>query len=281
MTIRLVSVGLTLAYALQPVCAFAIGVPASPSASACLENLYDAFGREQRLERAVLFGKPNPDDAANLSVFYDNDGNAWVKTGRNTWKSPADGYEGTTWSDIQMKNQSEKDTQCEAQDRDMQAACVKTPRRGIFEIRKTPTSDLIEPIVQSVRALQCRLRAVCELASQSPGKNENEILTIKVDGCMPMTFAVMNGCRELSPTVLETLPGMCQRARQQLVEREMQLLMLTVSYDANYRGLAQFAGMFQEFLTQFRFPLIEPIWQMVRTLGQLKGIPCFSAECNE
>ena len=278
---RFLSAGLLLASLASPFAAAAQGVPASPNTSSCLEDLYDAFGREHRLSRAVLFGKPRPEDAPVSSVYYDDDGDPWQKTGPNEWKSPSDEFDGESWTDADMREQSETDLLCTGNGPEIQASCVRLPRRDIFEIRKTPTSDLVQPIVQSVRALQCRLRALCGLASQSPGKKSGEKITITLDGCLPMTFPVMESCTRLSPTILEAMPGLCQGARKELVEREMQLLALAVSYDANYRGLAQFAGIFQEFLVQFRFPLIEPLWQTVRMLGGLKDIPCFSAECNE
>ncbi len=277
----LLSAGLLLIIGLSPEVSFAQGIPASPTSQACLKDLYDAFGREHRLERAVIFGRPSAKKAPVTSVFYDDDGDPWVKTGNNEWTSPSDEFDGETWTDDDMDDQSETDLLCKDNEDDLQNSCVKLPRVGILEIRKTPTSDLIHPIVHSVRALQCRLRAICKLAADSPNKELREKVTITVDGCLPMTFPVMEGCRNISPTIFEAMPGMCEAARHQLIEREMQILTLTMSYDANYRALAQFAGMFQEFLVQFRFPLIEPLWQTVRMLGGLQEIPCFSAECNE
>jgi hypothetical protein len=273
-----------LALARAPSSAWAQAAVGGPADAAGLEDLYDAFGREHRLSRAVLFGQPAAADAPIASVFYDEAGDPWAKTGDDEWKSPADGYEGTTWSDAQMDRQVEKDLLCDDGEdgtSDLERSCVRLPRRGIFEIRATPTSDLVQPIVQTIRALQCRLRAVCELAPESQGVEEGDTVTIELDGCLPMTFPAMEGCREVGATLFNTFPGFCRDARRQLVQREMELLTLTVSYDSSYRSLAQFAGMFQEFLTQFRFPLIEPLWQTVRMLGGLKGIPCFQAECNE
>ena len=278
---RLVAIGLAACVAAAPASALAQGLPATPTGAACLTDLYDAFGREHRLERAVLFGHPKAKDAPLTSVFYDFDGDPWVKTGPDEWTSPSDEFDGETWSDDDMDKKGESDLLCANNSSEMQSSCVKLPRRGIFEIRKTPSSDLIEPIVQSVRALQCRLRAICALAAESPSKKPGEKVTITLDGCLPMTFPVMERCIDPSPTFLQAMPGLCMEARKQLIEREMQVLMLTGSYDASYRSLAQFAGMFQEFLVQFRFPIIEPLWQTVRMLGGLKEIPCFSAECNE
>lgn len=276
----LLSTGLILALTMPSVVG-AQGVPASPTSAECLEDLYDAFGREHRLERAVIFGRTTAANAPVTSVFYDDDGDPWIKTGPDEWTSPSDEFDGETWSNDDMDDQSEHDLLCQDNSDELQQTCVKLPRVGILETRKTPTSDLIEPIVQSVRALQCRLRAICALAADSPNKESGEKVTIEVDGCLPMTFPVMESCRNLSPTFFETMPGMCASARQQLIEREMEILTLTTSYDASYRSLAQFAGMFQEFLIQFRFPLIVPLWQTVRMLGGLNDIPCFSAECNE
>lgn len=266
---------------IAPSVAWAQGVTDPPTAASCMTNLYDAFGREQRLERAVLFGQPAAKDAPLQSVRYDNGGNAWIKRATNSWRSTAEGFSGTTWSDARMQQEGERDLLCTGNSDGLQSSCVKLPRRGIFETRKTPTSDLIQPIVQSIRALQCRLEAVCQVAALSPGKEKGAMITVSPEGCLPMTFPVFEGCRAITPDVFSIVPGSCEAARTQLVEREMQLLTLATSYDASYRSLAQFAGIFQQFLTQFRFPLIEPLWQTVRMLGGLKGMPCFQAECNE
>jgi uncharacterized protein YijF (DUF1287 family) len=282
MTVRPLLVGISLlASAILPSAAFAQAGVEGPVMGECIENLYDAFGREHRLSRAVTFGQPAAENAPLTAVYYDRDGDPWVKTAENQWSSPSDEFDGETWSDGDMDDQVETDPLCENNEDDVEESCVKLPRRGIFEIRKTPTSDLVHPIVQTVRALQCRLRAVCELAAESQGKESGDTVTIELDGCLPMTFPVMEGCRNIDSTVYNTFPTSCREARRTLVQREMELLTLTVSYDASYRSLAQFAGMFQEFLTQFRFPLIEPLWQTVRMLGGLDGIPCFQAECNE
>lgn len=280
MTSRILGIGMLLAV-LLPSGAAAQSVVDPPRSAACLEDLYDAFGREHRLARAVLYGRPSAANAPVTSVFYDDDGDPWVKTGNDEWTSPSDEFDGETWTNADMDEQSETDVLCADPSDTIRNACVRLPRRGIFETRKTPTTDLVHPIVHTMRALQCRLRAVCELAAQSPGKGRGDQITVKIDGCLPMTYPVMEGCVNAPSTLFTTLPGNCQAARRALVQREMQILTLTTSYDASYRSLAQFAGIFQEFLTQFRFPLIEPLWQTVRMLGGLKEIPCFQSECNE
>lgn len=276
---RLLTIGFALTLAL-PSLAGAQSID-PPTDTTCLQDLYRAFGREQRLSRAVIFGLPRPHDAPVTSVHYDAAGNAWVKTAQNTWRSPADDLEKDTVNDAEMVLQSEKDPLCNDNIPEIQLSCIRLPRRGILETKKTPTSDLVQPIVQTIRALQCRLRAVCSVATESLHQEPDATITVTPDGCLPMTFPVMRGCIDAPSTIYNTLPGSCQVARQQLIAREMELLTLTASYDASYRFLVQFAGMFQEFLLQFRFPLIDPLWQMVRMFGGFNGIPCFQSECNE
>lgn len=285
MTIRPYAIGLlALALTGMPPSASAQSGVDAPATGECLQDLYDAFGREHRLARAVVFGRPPAERAPISAVYYDRQGDPWVKTGEDEWSSPSDEFDGETWTDSDMDDQAETDPQCDDgkdETSDLEKSCVVLPRRGILEVRKTPTSDLVQPLVQTIRALQCRLRSVCELGAASIGKEPGDTVDIMIDGCLPMTFPIMEGCRDLTQTTYNTLAGNCREARRELVTREMELLTLTASYDAAYRSLAQFAGMFQEFLTQFRFPLIEPLWQTVRMLGGLNGIPCFQAECNE
>jgi hypothetical protein len=282
MTRRLLSIGLLAAMALPPLASAqeSEGFVDPPSTPECTRDVYDAFGREQRLERAVIFGRPSAADMPVTGVLYDAQGNGWIKTADDEWKTTAEGL-GDAISNDDMDGRAERDLLCDDNGDEIEASCVRFPRRGLLETKKTPTSDLIQPTVQAIRALQCRLRAVCDVAAVSPGKKQGETITVKNDGCMDLTYPVMEGCRVAEPGLYNVAPGSCDGARRELVAREMQLLTLTMSYDASYRSLAQFAGMFQEFLVQFRFPLIEPLWQTVRMLGGLKDIPCFSSECNE
>lgn len=274
---RSLRTGVLLALFLLPMLTHAQGAIDPSNTSGCLQDLYTAFGREHRLSRAVIYGLPALEASPVSTVVYDAQGESWIKTGKNQWRT----IDGTTArGDRQMQDNLEKDLLCTDND-ELAASCVTLPRRGILETRKTPTSDLIQPLTQSIRALQCRLRAVCVVASSSPGTEAGDNITVELDGCMPMTYPVMEGCREVSPNLFETIPGSCESAREALIEREMQLLTLTASYDSSYRSLAQFAGIFQEFLAQFRFPLLEPLWQTVRMMGGFQDIPCFTASCSE
>ncbi len=53
----------------------------------------------------------------------------------------------------------------------------------------------------------------------------------------------------------------------------------------NYRAKVQWraCGLASQpgFLAEFRFPLLNPLWQTVRTLGGLTNIPCFLSQCDE
>lgn len=234
----------------------------------CLEQVYGRMAHEERLFRSVLFGQEKSEDLPEGSVRFNDEYATWLKTGENQWRSLDPGYEGTTWSDALMDEQA-----------DVQA------RRGIFETKKTPTSDLIPSMLQSMRALQCRLRAVCagmRASQQEMEKPEDEradTVSVQPDGCLEFELPVMTSCQ--AGNVAQLGPGTCDSAVEAIMERESKLLHMTVAYDAAYRTLAQFAGIFEGFLNDFRFPLLQPLWQMIRALGSLDGLPCFNGQCDE
>lgn len=230
----------------------------------CLQSTYDMMARDEREYRSVLFGQAPSKDLPEGSVRFDIEENTWIKTGTNSWKSLDEGFSGTTWSDRLMDERAD----------------VKE-RRGIFETRAASTSDLIPPLLQSMRALQCKLQAVCDLAlrSQKLKEDATEPLKIQPDGCIEFEMKPMTSCR--TNTIADLSQGNCLLAVDAILEREEKLLQTVVAYDAAYRSLSQFAGIFEGFLTDFRFPLIEPIWQMVRALGALDNMPCFNGQCDE
>jgi hypothetical protein len=243
-----------------------------PSASAqeidvvntkCLEQVYGRMAHEERFYRSVLFGQKKSEDLPEGSVRYDTEYDTWMKTGDKQWRSINPGNQKITWNDSNMDEQSD----------------IK-PRIGLFEVKKTPTSDLIPPMLQSMRALQCRLRAVCLGANQSAvAAADKTTVKVQPDGCLEFELPVFTSCKNNLITTIG--PGACASAVNAIIERESRLLQMTVAYDSAYRTLAQFAGIFEGFLTDFRFPLLEPLWQMIRTLGTLDNLPCFSAQCDE
>lgn len=266
MTKRLLGTGLLLAFLLP-----AQALAADLATPACIDDTYAALAKEQRLYRSVVFGAQKAKNLPVNSLLYDGDGKAWLKTQENEWAAvPEEGSSsssgGKTRGDAGMDEASD------------------TPvRRGLLQAKRTATSDIIPGITQSLRAFQCRLRGVCEAlkASQDEGQ-EGKTVTVQPDGCIEMEFPVIRGCADTEGVGVALVdPSMCDTAADSLFKHESDILDLSVSYDASYRTVAQFAGMFEGFLSDFRFPLLNPLWQTVRTLGGLKNIPCFLSQCEE
>jgi hypothetical protein len=229
----------------------------------CLEQTFDALAHEKRLERSVLFGQKKSEDLPIGSVRHDKEGNTWLKKKTNEWRSLDEGFTGTTWSDTLMNQQAD----------------VK-PRRGILEIRKSPASDLIPEITQTFRAYQCRLNAVCMAALRSQTADSGDV-TVEVtpDGCIELEMNILTKCKN---NLQESAGSQtCPDIVRGMLDEESQLLILLTAYDASYRSLLQFEGAFEGFLDDFRFPLIEPLWQMVRVIGGFARLPCFLSQCDE
>lgn len=228
----------------------------------CTDDIYTQLAREERLYRSVLFGLSKTEEMPTNSVLVDKEGDHWMKVADNTWRSTDPGNQGTTWTDATMDAQ-----------RDVPA------RRGILEIQKALSSELIPSVLQAMRATQCRMEAVC-LAAQSSGSAEaGRPMNIQPEGCIQFQMPIIDSCKAVEFATYDS--GACSAQVQTIVERESRMLELLFAYDASYRTLMQFAGTFEGFLTDFRFPLLQPLWQMVRTLGQFDNLPCFLAECNE
>lgn len=228
----------------------------------CGGQMYDALAHEQRLYRSVLFGMKKAKDAPIGDVRFDKDGNSWLKKNGNEWRSNAEEFADETWNDSTMDDSGDA-----------------PERRGIFEIRSALTSELIPPLTQSLRALQCRLRAVCKLAVKSQSAKSEEKITVQPDGCNEFELAPYSACKE---GVQATVGAQsCDEAVDGIMMREIELLNVVVAYDAAYRTLLQFSGSFEGFLTAFRFPLIQPLWQLTRAVGTFANMPCFLAQCDE
>lgn len=242
---------------------FLSAIPADAQESitpSCVEQKNNRIAHEQRMYRSVIYGQKKSKDLPLGSVRFDTEFDTWIKKGESTWRSLSEGNEGLTWSDTVMDREADV-----------------FDRRGLLETRKALTSELIPPIVQSMRALRCRMEAVCMAASQ--GKGDTSAVKVTPDGCEEIELPRFDAC---SPTnIPETGPGSCSEAINAVLKHEMAMTQLAVAYDAAYRSLMQFSGNFDQFLSDFRFPLIQPLWQMVRTLGVLDNLPCFTSQCNE
>ncbi len=261
MTPRLLAAGLLCTLLLQAASVASVRAQESGTA-ACFGDISRLMDREQRLYRSVLFGQKAAADLPVGATRVDREFHVWMKTGGTAWRSLAEGYAGTTWSNLLMDERADVPV-----------------RRGLLEQRQTPTSDLLPPLLQSVRALQCRLRAVCAL-SRLPAPDDAAVpVVVEVPGCVPQSFTPLRSCTPA--TVVDLSFGDCDAAAVSVVEREMQLLRLLVAYDAAHRSLLQFAGGFEGFLADVRLPLLQPLWQAVRVLGSLDGLPCFLSQCDE
>lgn len=256
---------------------------APPSAPACIEEMQQRLSAQQWRYRRVLFGLRAAQEENVGAIRYDREGNTWIKRKKGgekgeqgEWRTSAEGFAGTTWTDTLM------DSQAAAQ-----------PRRGIFETRNAATSELLPPLLQSVRALRCNLEAICESAAIARGGGMEKLLK---DGKLPVTTL---GCRELLVEPLRACVSQtektgtddvaltafvatyCRPTADDLLAREMELTKLLVSYDASYRSLLQFAGTFDRFASEFQETLFSPIRQAVSLLNALQRIPCFAPQCQD
>ena len=239
---------------------------------ACRAKVNFEIARELRLYRAMLFGKPYARNAPINDVRYDKDGMAWIKTKKDgtDWSNLDSVNGGLTWSDSTMDgNDEHKDFM---------------PIRGIFETKRTTTSELIPYLLQTIRALDCRLDVLCNIARESIQKEGDTPVTI--DDIEPLgckKFANLTSYQECHITETadfgDTLTY-CDDTAQQLKSREVALLKLVVEYDAGYRSLLQFAGNFDLFLREMRWPLAGTVRQAAEIIGKLGRIPCFLSSCD-
>lgn len=254
-----------------------LGLPAAALAqdnvsNQCLSSVYASLEKERLFFRSVLFGQKGASTLPQGAVRHDGEANSWIKTAEGEWKSYAPGFEGTTWSDTQMDSQG------------------YPPRRtGLLEIKRAATSEMIPAMTQAMRALQCRLRFVCETAMRSRAADAPETFTVEVDGCIPFEARRVNACKDsqgalnssLDPNALLVQVGVCEQAMQSVLTQEGDMLRLLVAYDAGYRSFAQFAGIVGGFSEALRQPVIDVLANTVRTLQFFGNTPCFSAQCDD
>ena len=241
--------------------------------SACLQETYGSLGSSQRKFRGFVLGQKKSEDLPVGAVRFDTEFTAWTKTAADTWKNLIPDSE--TNSDETMDDEAE-------------FADVK----GILETRKTLTSDLLPPLLQAFRAFQCDSRARCMVAAASQRRDAPEEITVQPDGCISFTLPRMDSCQieqapktgtgEKTPANFsEVKTGFCDKVRTSLVEHEAKALKFLVAYDASYRTVLQFAGSFQNFMTQLRGPLLFPLWEAFRALQTFGDEKCFNAQCDE
>jgi len=243
----------------------------------CRQRVNTEIGRELRLYRNVLFGKPRAENAPVGEVRYDTEGWAWIKTDAESlpWRNSVADQQGLEWSDTVMDEQDEH--------------AESLPLVGIFETKRMTTSELIPYLLQSIRALECRAMSYCNIARASESFDKD-------DGAQDIGSVQLLGCIEF--TDLESFPechlggetpllldqadgrGYCNEMVTQTIQRERELLKLVVEYDAGFRSLLQFAGNFDIFLKEMRWPLANTVRQAVELIGKLERIPCFVSSCD-
>lgn len=229
----------------------------------CTAQVYGSMAHEQRLYRSVLFGQKASKDLPIGSVRYDKDGNSWIKKSNNLWRTLADSRQNDLLDDSEMDSEADVPV-----------------RRGIFETRKAPTSDLLPSMLQAYRAFGCRLRAVCSTESQSQQvAAQTTDIQVQPLGCIQFDEKVFPACRAAQQGSVS--PDGCVSSVDAILDHERALLTLTIAYDSAYRTLLQFEGVFEGFLNDFQFPLLQPLWQTVRAIGSLSKLPCFLGQCDQ
>ena len=241
--------------------------------NACVDQTYGELSAAQRLFRAVILGQRPAAQLAVGAVRYDRQRRGWIRTGPNVWK---------TLVSTTLGNRTDAAIDSEAE---------FPPRQGILETRKARTSDLIPRILQAFRALQCQTRAICLAELQSQGTGAPNVLNVKPPGCINFNIPRFDACRLEQPSGIPGQEGQranysnlrigaCNKVRTALIEHEVQMLKLITAYDE--RSFLQFAGSFDDFLTEFRQPLLLPLWQTVRMLEKLfEDRSCINAQCDE
>jgi hypothetical protein len=241
-------------------------------ADACIHDVNTRLASEEREYRMILFGLKKAEDERVGNTRYDRDGIPWIKTRPNEWRSAANPSAAFT-------------------DREMQNQMPIEPRKGVFETLGVSTNELVPPLTQSYRALTCRVEEICQalwLSLQSAGLQKNQTFNVDVPGCKPRDVAVLHSCQfapeQDKPQADQGAKGAvlahCLSVSGGMLDREADLLRLAVSYDGAYRSLLQFAGNFDQFVSEFRFSLVTPVREAVSLLGQLQRIPCFLAQCD-
>ncbi|HRH92901.1 MAG TPA: hypothetical protein PKV72_00025 [Candidatus Peribacteria bacterium] len=160
---------------------------------------------------------------------------------------------------------------------------VDKERKGIFETRYRDTQELIWPIIESYRVLNCRNTEICETLDQSFGTDTDDSFEVHPLGCTAVTVVPYEECQFKDANLLgdvSTLTNDCVRLAKQTLAMEQGILRLAVAYDSGYRGALQFVGMTDWMMKDFPKRAFIPLRGMVNMLGKLYEIPCFMGQCD-
>ncbi|MBU0766278.1 hypothetical protein KKF55_00625 [Patescibacteria group bacterium] len=255
----------------------------------CRAKVDTALAKEQRIYRTVLFGRKEAKDAPIGEVRYDKNGRAFYKSGPHTWTHAGEDGE-IYYISPMMDNEAELDSvPVDQGGADLSPAAL--PRSGILDVKRTMTSELIPYLTQAFRAFTCRVDMVCYRIEESTKKHSGSgsvELPNRVGGCIRVDSEEWNSIPECqfagkaggSQDTADSVQY-CQKVGDSLVQRENEILKMIVEYDAAYRSLLQFAGVFDEFLQEFRWTITGSIRKAASIIGSLGRIPCFVSSCEE
>lgn len=250
---------------------FAASADVEKNETQCKDTINDWLTIEQKRYRAALYGQPEAEDAVIGTVNYINR-YAYYKKADNEWYS------------IEID-----DTKL---DSDMDAASAISPRRGVFEVKKTLTSELIPHLTKTLMDFQCNVDKVCSQVARSLEEEESVSGSAVFDitdlvGCVDFTGQeTFPECHlskdgELKSVEVAGLVEYCQTIGNELLKREGELLKVATEYDAAYRSMLQFAGDFDLFLSEFKTPITYTVRHAASVIGWMNGLPCFTSSCAE
>lgn len=160
---------------------------------------------------------------------------------------------------------------------------VLRERIGILETKKRLTSELVEPLIESYRALRCKVAAVCETVSKSLLATGDASIMVQQLGCEDEPKQLYRECRfagEGAQIAATEMSAECARLTGEMLTMEQSVLKTAVAYDSGYRSLLQFSGMTEAMLKDMPTRNFLPVRSMVNMLGKLYQIPCFSGQCD-
>jgi hypothetical protein len=244
-------------------------LPPASRVAPCIDQVMNALALEQHYLRISWFGQQRA-TKAELGELMQAQGSTWLKTDEG-WVSAAAGTSKKT-------------------DAQMDAIADKHPlwdspfRVGIFETRDALGSELIPPLLQSMRAFSCGIDAVCTRAGDII--EGNSTTTTPLDGCMSadelhipaLPACVLKGGASIEDVAL--VQTTCADAAVRLRQREESVLAFAVAEDSAQRALRQMAGVTDLFLVAFQGSLLTPLRQTVQLLSQFTRIPCFLGRCD-
>ncbi|MBU0458827.1 hypothetical protein KJ652_04490 [Patescibacteria group bacterium] len=276
--------------------------PAEPktavNSDACRTAINKRLAKELRIYRTVLFGRRRAEDAAIGEVRFGDEGEAYYKISKDSWllikntKIEDEEEEGIRFSNSDIDGGGEELGIAELDsippsEGGIDLSKEGLPRRGILETKRVLSSELIPYLAQAMRSFACRADMVCEQAAYSAeyGQWEDELIPVTVSGCLPVAWPVIPECmfaaNDGSLTERADIAKYCPRVTSSLLARESEILKMLAEYDASYRSLLQFAGVFDDFLLEFRWALGTSLRQAASIITWLGRAPCFISSCDD